>query len=139
MTWVKLDNPKPCTGLGREAVRVVARGGPRGSRTIFVKVGPDVARRGSFTRPDHKCHVLLGGGEDAGQLAIALDDSLGKFKAKRRADGRYEIAVSGTAAAGRFALIFAAFERPATFVPNGNGPPFIRFEVPREFLVEDGK
>lgn len=78
---------------------------------------------------------MVGSGSEAGQLAVALDDALGKFTAKRRKDGRYEITVTSAAAvAGGFNLTFPPFERKARIVPMGTGPSVITFAAGDEFL-----
>lgn len=68
-------------------------------------------------------------------MGIVLDDALGKFVAKRRKDGRYEISVGPAAAEGRFSLTFPPFERAAAIVGDGRGPNNIVFAVSREFLT----
>lgn len=78
---------------------------------------------------------MVGNGEEHGQLAVALDDALGSFKAKRKQDGRYEISVTAVAAEGKFNTTFPPFERMASLVGDGKSPPFITFSVLREFLA----
>lgn len=143
MGWAKLINPKPPApgSVKPTQVRVVAMKSGKSDRYhhIRVKVGADVARRGSFTKTEHRCHLLAGSGEDAGQLAIALDDLGGAFVAKRRVDGRYEIAVNARAAAGLFSLQFTQFDREGGVVPMNGSPAFITFDAKPIMLNGGGK
>jgi hypothetical protein len=137
MSWTKIDNPKPASpnALGKDNVKIVARAGMKGHRYIIVKIGPEIARKSSFTKADHRCHILVGSDEERGNLAITVDDSDGKFTARRKKDGRYEISITAPAADGRFSLIFPPFERPAKAVSRGNGnPAFITFAATDEFF-----
>lgn len=135
MGWERLDNPKPnASSIGRNVVRVAARSAMKGSRFITVKIGAHAAALGSFSRPEHKCHIMMGKGEEKGQLAIALDDSGGQFTAKRKKCGRYEITVTARAADGRFNMEFPPFEREAKMVPMGSGPSIITVTAGADFL-----
>lgn len=137
MTWTKLDNPKPgASSLAKDAVKVVARAAMKNSRFIIMKIGETAAQRGSFRAEKHKCHVMIGSGEDAGKLAIVLDDSAGKFEAKRKKDGRYELTIRASAAEGKFNLTFPPFERTAVAFGVGNGPAAITFPAGDGFLIK---
>jgi len=131
MAWTRMNNPKPpaAGSLKPTHVRVVSSSAARQSRYIRVKIGADLARKASFALESHRCHLLLGGGEEAGQVAVAIDDKDGAFVAKRKADGRYEIAITARAAAGLFSLQFTQFDREGGIVPMNGSPAFITFEA----------
>jgi hypothetical protein len=147
MTWTRLDNPKPprASECPPDGVRFSARtaGGRAGRPTvpwIRVQIGKDAARKGSFGRTEHKVHILIGDGEEKGNLAIVCDDSTGKFKAKKQVDGGYIVSISSGAAEGRFKTAFEPFSVfEAKAIGNGQGPAFITFAVPSEFLAGKGK
>ncbi len=131
MSWSRLNNPKPpaAGALKPTMIRVVSSQAARQSRYLRIKIGADLARRGSFTRGEHKCHLLAGSGDEAGQLAVVVDDSGGAFVARRKADGRYEIAVTARAAAGLFSVQFNQFDREGGVVPMNGSPAFITFDA----------
>jgi hypothetical protein len=106
------------------------------TRYSIIKVGSKLATVARFVGNDHRCNVLLGSKEDAGKLAISLDDTTGKFVAKKRAnDGRYEIVVREASAKQHgLAVEFAEFEAKGAVLTPPGLPPVITFTVTPEFL-----
>jgi hypothetical protein len=95
MGWQRLDNPKPLSdraapvdGVRFSARLAGGRGGKQRIRWIRIQIGKDAARKGSFTRTEHKVHILVGEVEEKGNLAIVCDDASGKFAAKKQVGGR---------------------------------------------------
>lgn len=131
MGWSRLSNPKPLPSgaLKPGHVRVVSSTAAKMSRYIRVKIGGDLARKASFSFDSHRCHLLTGGGDEAGQIAVVVDDKDGSFVAKRKTDGRYEITLNSRAAAGIFALEFKQFDREGGIVPMNGSPAFITFDA----------
>jgi hypothetical protein len=138
MAFTKLDNPKPGApgAVGASQVRISAHAAAHESRYIKVQVGAEVARKGSFTHPEHKCDILVGDGPDAGAVAIALNDSGGAFKAKRQKNGSYKLTIGATAARGKFSLTFPPFTRDAKAMASSSGPAFITFDAAPDFLEQ---
>lgn len=138
MAWAKLDNPKPSNNSLRPTlVRVKARRGTgpaSKSRYGVIRIGSSLADRARFLKDSHHCHVMLGSAADAGKLAVSLDDTTGKFKAKRMADGSYQVTIKETSAAGKFSLTFPPFERAGSVQTPPGCPPIIVFEVTPDFL-----
>jgi hypothetical protein len=125
MAFVKLDNPKPSAAgsLGPDHVKLSAREGPHKTRFITIHIGKEVARKASFTQPQHKAHLHKGSGHDAGKMAVELDDSSGTFTAKQQKNGTYKISMGSVAAEAAGLL--------TTF------PPFTRGGLARQ--MESGK
>jgi hypothetical protein len=146
MSWTRLENPRPPSDRSAppDGVRLSPRmaGGRHGKARvpwIRVQIGKHAARRGSFNRAEHKVHVLVGGGDERGSMAIVCDDESGKFKAKQQRDGSYVVPIPKDAAAGRFSTAFEPFTvAEAKAIPNGQGPAFITFAVPKAFLAAGG-
>lgn len=138
MAWVKLDNPKPNTGAAAVppmVVRVRAREAPkRLSRYIVVSIGYGLADKARFIGKEHRCHIMAGSGADDGKVAITMDDQTGKFTARRRADGRYEVTITAHAAAGKFSTAFPPFERAASVQNIPGMPPVVVFDGSADFL-----
>lgn len=137
MGWEKLSNPKPtASSIPATHVKVLARSAIKGDRRyIQIKLGHELCRKAGLHKDSHQCHLMLGTGDERAKLAIALDDAGGAFTAKKRANGRYDITISGAAADGRFQLQFPPFERDAAIVPMNGSPPIITFGVGVGFLV----
>lgn len=136
MGFAKLENPTPSASkLGPLEVAVVARGGMKGSRYIVVKIGSEAARKAGFARDKHKCHLMVGDGDDRGKVAISIDDTQGKFAVKRTKAGFYQMTVTSRAATGIFSLEFPPFSRDASVISAGQtGPLVIIFEATADFL-----
>jgi hypothetical protein len=139
MAWTKLDNPKPSnSSINPLVVKVVGRAmkvkGGAERRFAVIKMGSSLCDRARFISKEHRCHVMAGSAADAGKVAIAMDDQQGKFVAKRKADGRYEICLGEGAAAGKFSLTFPPFERPGSVQTIPGTSPIIIFEVTPDFL-----
>lgn len=141
MSWKRVNNPKPpsARSVKPTQVRVCSMAAAKLSRYIRIKIGSELARRGSFTQAEHKCHLLRGEGDEAGQIAVSVDDRDGSFVAKRRSDGRYEIAVGQVACNGTFVLDFPQFDREGGVVPMANAPAFITFDASPLFGREAAK
>ena len=139
MAWAKIDNPKPnysVASVPPMSVKVKAREAPkRGNRYIQIAVGYALCDKARLLQKEHRVHILVGSGADAGKVAITLDDATGKFKAKRRADGRYEVVVSNLAAAGKFSTTFPPFMQPGSVQMIPGGPPVVVFDAPADFLA----
>jgi hypothetical protein len=138
MAWAKLENPKPPSNsaVPPMVVKVTARELKTKNgvaRYIKIKIGYQLAEKARLIQKEHGVHVLQGTAADAGKLAVSMDDATGKFKAKRRRDGSYEIAI-GAAAARKFALTFPPFSATGAILQLPALPPTITFDVTPEFL-----
>lgn len=138
MAWAKLENPKPNYNAGAVppmSVKVKAREAPKSkTRYIQIAIGYALCEKAHMRQKEHRVFILLGSGAEEGKLAVTLDDSHGKFVAKRRTDGRYEITVSGLAAVGKFNTTFPPFERPGSVQQVPGTAPVIVFEATSDFL-----
>lgn len=137
MGWDRLANPKVnASTVGPDEVRVSAREAAKAARFLVVRIGTNAARKGSFTQVEQRCQIMVGTGDERGQVALASDAANGEFVAKRQKDFSYKLTIKAHAAAGRFNLIFPAFTRPTTIIPMNGGPHVITFEAGPDFLAK---
>jgi hypothetical protein len=147
MSWDVIDNVKPKyasamkvpdNGVAVSARTLGARGG-RKVKWIAITLGAETARKLSLLQPEVRVRLLLGGGNDAGKIAISVDATSGPFLAKRQKSGCYLIGINAASAAGLFGMTFERFTRaPLEVVRPVNGqPPMTAFPVDPAMLDAD--
>lgn len=142
MAWAKLENPKPsASSLAPGVVKVRARElkvrGGGTTRYVSIAVGSKLADQARFIAKEHRCHILLGSGADAGKAALQMDDQAGKFIAKRKAAGHYELTIkAGAAQTASISLEFPPFERGASVQRiDPAQAPVIMFDIAPDFVA----
>lgn len=130
-----------------DGVRVAARvmGNRRGEkvnlhRYIRIGIGAKLAKAISLVQPECRVRLLFGTGSDAGFVQVSVDNTAGKFLAKRGKKGDYVLTVNAATADGLFSLDFPAFTRPGleAIRPENGKPPHFVFKASAEMLkVED--
>lgn len=131
--------------IPEDGVRVAARalkkkGGDGVTRYIRVTIGAALARQLSLTGDEHGLMVLFGRDNDAGKIKLSVDNTAGKFRAKRAKGGSYAFTINAATAEGLFALEFETFDRPhlEAVKPEAGGPRHTVFMASRGMLeVED--
>ena len=107
---------------------------------IEITIGEHLSRKICLSKPKHGMRVLFGTGEDAGKIAVAVDDEKGRFSAKKaKSSGRYVLSIGAASAEGLFALEFPVFAvlDPLVFCKDGS-PPSFTFAASAEMLaIED--
>ena len=145
---IECVNPvKPGAGAVPPAgVRIIGRSlGQRksvgGGKTHYIQlqIGASLARGLCLTAERHQLRLLFGIGEDAGQIMLAVDNTAGKFLAKRDKKGNYVSTINAATADGLFALQFPAFTVAQVEVQRAPGCPAAAvFAASPEMLKVEG-
>jgi hypothetical protein len=147
MSWEIIENSKPVyaskqnippMGLTMSA----RRAGRAGKITTYIAliIGEELAKKAAFAGEHHRCHILLGGGGDAGRVKIQIDNAAGHFVARRQKRGTYLVAINESSARDLFSLTFERFAVSTAEIirPENGQPVFFTFKpLPSLFLVED--
>lgn len=98
-----------------------------------------LARGISLVQPVAKLRLLFGTGLDAGKVCVSVDQTDGKFVAKRVASGGYFLTINAATAEGLFALEFPAFreEKLEAMRPQNGQPPHFVFHPSAAMLAAD--
>lgn len=141
MSWTTITCPKPVSStIAPDAIRVswakITRGG-----YIAIRIGSEIARLLGLVEQQHAVRLMRGTDNDAGKLAIAVDQG-GTFTAKRQgAKGHvYRITISAEVAKEQgFASGFESFTRDRLEVikPQNGQPRYVAFLLTRQFLAAD--
>jgi hypothetical protein len=113
---------------------------PRFTHYIALIIGADLAKKAAFAGEMHRCHILVGGGSDAGSIKIQIDNQSGQFIAKRQKSGNYLVSINAASARDLFSLNFEKFAVPhVEIVRPENGQPVFFTCKPHAslFAVED--
>lgn len=104
----------------------------RDARYIRVAIGAKLAKAISLVQPECRVRLLFGTGSDAGFIQVSVDNTAGKFLAKRTKKGDYALTVNAATAEGLFALDFPAFTRTGieALRPENGKPPHFVFRAP---------
>ena len=109
-----------------------------GGQTRYLRfaIGADLAKKISLTQAEHKLRVLFGTGSDAGKVQVSVDNSTGKFTAKRDKRGSYAFTMNAATAEGLFALEFPPLriDRCEAVRPVNGQPPHFVFTASAEML-----
>lgn len=79
------------------------------TRFINVTIGKVLASKLGLTAKSHNVSLLFGDGEEAGQLAVKLDQKTGPFIVTRATSGKYGLTINAPTAADILALEFKTF------------------------------
>lgn len=129
----------PADGVVVSARKMGGRQG-REVRYIRMAIGAKLANAISLVQPECKVRLLFGTGSDAGFVQVSVDNTAGKFLAKRSKKGDYALTVNAATAEGLFSLDFPAFTRTGieALRPENGKPPHFVFKASAEMLkVED--
>lgn len=142
---IDVVNPKkttpskvPSDGVLVQSRRLSSRSGKE-VHYIRIAIGAKLAKAISLVIEECRVRLAFGTGPDAGLIQVSVDNSTGKFIAKRTAKGDYALTINEATADGRFALEFEAFTRsPVEAIRPENGkPPHFVFKASREMLAVD--
>lgn len=128
----------PADGVAVSSRRLKTK--TRESRYIRVVIGAKLAKAISLVQPECRLRLLFGTGSDAGFVQVSVDNTAGKFLAKRSKKGDYALTVNAATAEGLFSLDFPAFTRTGieALRPENGKPPHFVFKASAEMLkVED--
>lgn len=118
MAWNLLENKKPLTG-GKVDISAGARirwrklkrkHGEGYSEYAYVTIGSKAALALALKSEKHGLAVMFGSGEEAGKLAITVDNEKGKFVIKRTNGGDYTFTLSSDTVAGKLKPWFDTIE-----------------------------
>jgi hypothetical protein len=118
MAWNLLENKKPLTG-GKVDISAGARvrwrklkrkHGEGYSEYAYIVVGAKAATALALKSEKHGLSVMFGTGEEAGKLAITVDNEKGGFIAKRTNGGDYSFTMSSETVAGKMKAAFDTIE-----------------------------
>lgn len=103
---------------------------------IRLTIGAKLARGIALTQDSHGLRLMFGTGADAGMVIVSVDNSAGKFRAKRAKSGGYALTINAGTAEGLFALQFPPFNvSPVEAIRPENGkPPHFSFRASAEML-----
>lgn len=104
-------NPIPTDGVRVSSRKLRLKKQNRDARFIKIVIGASLARSLSLHQEDHNVRLLFGTGNDAGKIQISVDNTTGKFYAKRAKNGNYSLTINEATADGLFALEFEPFDR----------------------------
>ena len=144
MTWSTIENLKRSYHRGRvpdHGVAVGTRACGRNGRVYYIclQIGRDLARAARFAQDEQGVRLMLGGGSDAGKIAIVIDQTAGNFVARKQKNGSYKITIGAPAAAGHFATKFESFshQRIEAVRPENGQPPMFTFKASDAMLNAD--
>lgn len=104
---------------------------------IRIAIGAKLAKGISLVQPAVNVRLLFGTGSDAGFVQVSVDNTTGKFAAKRTRKGDYVLTINEATANGLFALAFEAFTvAPIEAIRPVNGqPPHFVFKASAQMLA----
>jgi hypothetical protein len=147
MAWETIEAVKPqsasAVACPDDGVKVTSRSlGTRGggvARYISLTIGAKLARGIALGAPEHKLRLMFGTGDDAGKIAVSVDQEAGRFLAKRNKRGGYALTINAATAEGLFSLTFPAFtvSRCEAIRPTNGQPPRFVFKASAEMLKVD--
>lgn len=142
---IDVINPKksapskvPADGVLVQARKLGSRSGKE-IQYIRIAIGAKLAKAISLVIEECRVRLAFGTGSDAGLIQVSVDNTTGKFVAKRTAKGDYALTINAATADGLFALSFDTFTRsPVEAIRPENGkPPHFVFKASDSMLAVD--
>lgn len=142
---IDVIKPKAATAskVPPDGVLVQARhlGRKNGGTVQFIRlvIGSKLAKAISLVMPECRLRLAFSTGSDAGLIQVSVDNTTGKFLAKRSNKGDYALTINAATADGLFALSFDTFTRsPVEALRPENGkPPHFVFKASDGMLAAD--
>ncbi len=100
------------------------------SKYIQITLGKQLASSLIMTMPHHNLILQFGTGEDAGKLAITLDNQQGQYPSKRSKNGQYSVSIPAAVAQGRMLLEFnTIYQSEVTMLRAENKPRILILDI----------
>lgn len=121
-------------------VRSRALGGRHGGKVRYIEMtlGRALAAKLKLSGDKAGCRLLFGSDEDAGKIALNVDMTLGKFRARKLKNETWGLTINAATAEGLFSLDFPPFAviTPEVLAPAGL-PPMLTFQASDAMLAVD--